>query len=148
MKKIVYFLLFVLWLLLIFHFSHQTGEVSDTGSIGIIQKGLETIYHIFHLPKENIEEILIFIHNPIRECMHALEYFVLGFLTFQNIKNFNIKGNPYIITVMFCFICATFDEIHQLFIEGRAFEYLDIGMDMLGVISILLLIYHFQKNKE
>lgn len=138
MKKIIYSILLILWLIVIFNFSNQNGIISGGNSSGIIYSTLDIIYNIFNISKDNIYEVLSIIHNPIRECAHVFEYFVLAFLTYKTLESFNIKENKYIITILFCFLSASLDEIHQLFIVGRSFEYYDILMDTLGSILMLL----------
>ena len=138
MKKIIYSILLILWLIIIFNFSNQNGIISGGNSSGIIYSTLNIIYNIFNISKDNIYEVLSIIHNPIRECAHVFEYFVLAFLTYKTLESFNIKENKYIITILFCFLSASLDEIHQLFIVGRSFEYYDILMDTLGSILMLL----------
>lgn len=148
MKKIIYSTLLILWLIVIFNFSNQNGVISGGNSSGIIYSTLDIIYNIFNISKDNIYEVLSIIHNPIRECAHVFEYFVLAFLTFKTLESFNIKENKYIITILFCFLSASLDEIHQLFIVGRAFEYYDILMDTLGSILMLLFIKIFKDMKK
>lgn len=148
MKKIIYSILLIIWLLIIFVFSNQSGTISGGNSSGIIYTTLEIIYDIFDISKSNINEILLIIHNPIRECAHVFEYFVLAFLTYKTLESFNIKENKYIITILFCFLSASLDEIHQLFIVGRAFEYYDILMDTLGSILMLLFIKVIKDMKK
>lgn len=149
MKKIIYFLLLLFWLILIFILSNQNGEISGGNSTSILYILLEPIYSLFNIPKDNLGTLIEVIHEPVRECAHAFEYFVLGFLTFKNIENFKIKENKYIISILFCFICACFDETHQLFIDGRSFQYFDIFMDLIGCILILVIlkIYNLRKRK-
>lgn len=148
MKKIIYSTLLILWLIIIFNFSNQNGVISGGNSNGIIYSTLDIIYNIFNISKDNIYEVLSIIHNPIRECAHVFEYFVLAFLTFKTLESFNIKENKYIITILFCFLSASLDEIHQLFIVGRAFEYYDILMDTLGSILMLLFIKVIKDMKK
>lgn len=148
MKKIIYTVLLIFWLLIIFVFSNQNGTISGGNSSGIIYSTLDIIYGIFNLSKDNIYDVLSIIHNPIRECAHVFEYFVLAFLTFKTLESFNIKENKYIITILFCFISASLDEIHQLFIVGRSFEYHDILMDTLGGILMLLNINILSNKKS
>lgn len=148
MKKIIYSILLILWLIVIFNFSNQNGVISGGNSSGIIYLTLDIIYNIFNISKDNIYEVLSIIHNPIRECAHVFEYFVLAFLTFKTLESFNIKENKYIITILFCFLSASLDEIHQLFIVGRAFEYYDILMDTLGSILMLLFIKVIKDMKK
>ena len=146
MKKIVYLLLLILWIIIIYMLSNQTGDISGGSSEGIIKNTLEIIYSIFNISKENINEVVHILHNPIRECAHAFEYFVLGLLTFKNLENFNIK-NKYVITLLLCFTFALFDEVHQLFINGRTFQIIDITIDTLGFSLVLILLKIIKKEK-
>lgn len=125
-KKIISYLLLLFWMGVIFYLSNQTGSVSGTESGHI----LYNILSFFHV--SNIDSVIEIIHNPIRECMHAFEYFVLGILVMNVLSNNNIKNNIIIISVSLCFIYATTDEIHQVFVPNRTFEYLDIFLDLVG----------------
>lgn len=125
-KKIISYLLLLFWMGLIFYLSNQTGSVSGTESGHI----LYNILNFFHV--SNIDSVIEIIHNPIRECMHAFEYFVLGILVMNVLSNNNIKNNIIIISVSLCFIYAITDEIHQVFVPNRTFEYLDIFLDLVG----------------
>lgn len=146
MKKVIYLLLLFFWMTLIYTLSNQTGDISGGNSEGIIKSTLEIIYSIFNLPKDNISEVVQILHNPIRELAHAFEYFILGFLVFKNLENFNIK-NKYVTTLLFCFICAIFDEVHQLFVSGRAFQMFDIIIDTLGLCLMLIFTKIYEKKK-
>lgn len=148
MKKVVYTILLIVWLLIIFVFSNQNGTISGGNSSGIIYSTLDIIYNIFNISKDNIYEVLSIIHNPIRECAHVFEYFVLAFLTFKTLESFNVKENKYIITILFCFLSASLDEIHQLFIVDRSFEYYDILMDTLGSMLMIIFIKIFKDMKK
>lgn len=138
MKKTIYFILLIFWLIVIYLLSNQTGEVSETNSGTLIHIVLDGIYSFFHLSKNNLNDVVNMIHEPIRECAHFFEYFVLAFLSYKNLENWDYQENKTIIAFLFCFICAMTDEIHQLFIVGRAFQYYDILMDMMGCTLMLL----------
>ena len=133
--------------MVIFAFSNQTGEVSGNASNGILYNIFNDIYDFLNLNKDNLYNFVDLIENPIRELMHSFEYFVLTILFINFLVNFNIN-NKIIISIMFVFIAASFDEIHQLFIQGRSFEYFDIFMDMLGCIGALIVFKLFDKNKS
>lgn len=125
-KKIISYLLLLFWMGVIFYLSNQTGSVSGTES-GHILYNILSFLHI-----SNIDSVIEIIHNPIRECMHAFEYFILGILVMNVLINNNIKNNIIIISVSLCFIYAITDEIHQVFVPNRTFEYLDIFLDLVG----------------
>lgn len=146
MKKFISIVLLIVWLVVIFLLSNQTGEVSGSTSNGILYNVFENIYDFLKLNKDNLSSFVDLIENPIRELMHSFEYFVLTFLFVNVLVNFNIN-NKVIISIMFIFISASFDEIHQLFIQGRIFQYFDIFMDMLGCFVAIIICKIFDKNK-
>lgn len=132
--------------MIIFAFSNQTGEVSGNASNGILYNIFEIIYDFLNLSKDNLTNFIDLIENPIRELMHSFEYFVLTILFINVLINFNVN-NKIIISIMFVFIAATFDEIHQLFIKGRCFQYFDIFMDMIGCFISIMICKLFDKKK-
>lgn len=134
MKKVISYILLITWLFLIFYLSNQPGDISGGESSSIIYHFFEVIYNIFHISKDNINSVVELLHNPIRELMHFLEYLVLSFLVMNVLKQNNIKENIILVSIIFSFIYAVTDEIHQVFIPGRTFEYLDILLDTLGSI--------------
>lgn len=146
MKKFISILLLIIWLIIIFAFSNQTGEISGSASNGILYNIFENIYELFNLNKDNLVNFVNIIENPLRELMHSFEYFVLTILSLNVLINFNIQ-NKIIILIMFIFIAASLDEIHQLFVPGRSFEYFDILMDMIGCFGFILICKVFNKNK-
>lgn len=131
-KKILSLIFLILWCLLIFYFSNQPGSVSSHSS-GLIVKMVRII-----IPTGNIE-LLTFI---IRKLAHMFLYFMLTILTYNCFKQFNFK-KKYLI-ILFCFLYAISDEIHQLFIVNRSCELRDVLIDMIGV----LIGYFLIKIKE
>ena len=93
---------------------------------------VKIINNIFKI--ENIE-LLSFI---IRKLAHFTEYLILGFLTI-NMLNKNDISKKYLLSILICIIYATSDEIHQLFVPGRACQLIDILIDSIGsIIGIYL----------
>ena len=70
-------------------------------------------------------------HDAFRSIAHALEYCGLGLLLFNAL--YHTAQKP---LIMPSFVIGVFyaltDEIHQLFIEGRAFQLTDILIDAIG----------------
>lgn len=133
MKKFIKWLLLILWLSFIFYMSHQTGGASG----GLSDK----IFFFFtnFLPElENYKDVCLFL---IRKGAHVFEYFVLGILVFEIVKEYSIDLRKIIIlSLLFSLFFSCFDEIHQLFIDGRAGKITDVLIDSIGyIISILLL---------
>lgn len=117
-------ILMLLWMLLIFIMSSFDATESTNQSNFIVN----IITDIFKI--ENIE-LLSFI---IRKLAHFTEYLILGFLTI-NMLNKNDISKKYLLSILICIIYATSDEIHQIFVPGRAYQIRDILIDSIGSIT-------------
>ncbi len=126
-RKYIKWTILLIWMLVIFLFSHQPQSGQATYSI------IEKIFPVLKDSKQI--EILNFI---IRKCAHFTEYFILTLLIFSLLKEYQIKKR-YIISIMLCFIYACTDEFHQLFIIGRTANFRDCLIDTLGGIFYLIL---------
>ncbi len=79
----------------------------------------------------------------IRTCAHFLEYAGLAVLIFNALYQTFGFSRP-VLSVIISAAYAASDEIHQLFVKGRAFQLSDIAIDTLGaasgVVVLILLI--------
>ena len=116
--------LVLIWMTIIFIMSSFDSVESSNQSNFIV----DIIANIFKI--ENIE-LLSFI---IRKLAHYTEYLILGFLVINMFTKNNIN-NLYLISIILCIIYATSDEIHQLFVPGRACQLRDILIDSIGSIT-------------
>lgn len=133
MKKIIKLLLIVIWLLVIFLFSNQDGSTSTSLTNGILEK------YLFFVDSDIFFMI-------IRKMAHITEYFILGILVLNFINEFKVD-KKIIISILICFILASFDEFHQLFIPDRTGRLLDVFIDMIGA-SLGILILSLIKNHK
>ncbi|MDD2375972.1 MAG: VanZ family protein [Clostridia bacterium] len=118
-KYILYTLLFV-WCLVIFYLSNQSSDISGSNSLNILSyifSGLDT-------------DILIGLNSVFREFMHSGMFFILGILAYVSFKY--SYANTFVYSLLFCALYALSDEIHQLFVSGRAFEIIDLVLDFIG----------------
>ena len=135
MKKYINIVLLILWMLFIFMMSHTSATDSSN------QSGLIT-YFLNNILKINNVEILEVI---IRKCAHLFEYFVLGVLIINCIKDYKINKIVFI-AIILCMLYACTDELHQLFIPGRSGNVIDITIDTLGSIIGIILYNFIYKN--
>ncbi len=68
---------------------------------------------------------------------HVLEYFILSFLLYRGFKNSRYENIAFILAILIAIVYGISDEIHQFFILGRNFDFLDMGFDALGAFLIL-----------
>lgn len=132
-KIIISWALVIACMAVIFSLSAQTaGESSEVSG-----------WLIFML-KLNISQ------DFIRTVAHFLEYAGLSVLVFNALFQTFDYQRPFVSLIISVLYAAT-DEIHQLFVEGRAFQISDIVVDSLGaasgIIVLILLIKLLSKIK-
>ncbi len=117
-------LLVFLWMLLIFLMSSFDATDSSNQSNFIVN----IISNILNIENARLLSLII------RKLAHFTEYLILGFLTI-NMLNKNDISRKYLISILICIIYATSDEIHQIFVPGRAYQIRDILIDSIGSIT-------------
>lgn len=150
-------LLFI-WMMVIFLFSSQNGQLSSNVSEGFAAKLFSIIYPTFRdMSAEDKTAFLETIMLPVRKLAHFTLYFVLGFLSsmlFITLKNYGIyiKG---IISWVFCVIYAISDEIHQYFVPNRTCAIRDMVIDSSGAllsvavfVTMVCTVKRFHKYKK
>lgn len=134
-KKIISWTIWLLWIMIIFFFSSQKGSTS-----GELSNSIVTFFNTF-LP-------ISISGYVIRKLAHFTEYFILSILTIHLLKCYRsvgVKETVYII--LFCFLYASSDEFHQIFVSGRGPTWLDVMIDTSGSI-IGCIIHCFLKNRS
>lgn len=79
----------------------------------------------------------------LRTFAHFCEYALLGFLMYNVFYSFKVKIAP-VTSALTSFLYALSDEIHQIFVDGRAFQIEDLTVDLCGIIAgttLLLIIF-------
>ena len=151
MKKIIIYILLVLWLILIFFFSHQPAVDSDKVSNKVIDKIIHTVEIISgHEFNDNELEIISnYLVFPVRKLAHFTLYFILGILVYNTIRLYSINNKEiWFISILFCIIYDCSDEIHQLFIPGRSGELQDVLIDALGSLLGALIVSKIINRKQ
>ena len=136
MRKLTKALLLVVWMGVIFMFSSQNGEESSGISNGI----LLTLMNVVPMENLSIESLSFF----IRKAAHFTEYAILGLLAYINL---GYKDKRHLVwSVLFCFIYAISDEIHQYFVPMRACSFIDVIIDTSGAIFALFICQWIRKH--
>ena len=116
-KKKINIIFIIIWLVIIFVMSSFNASESSNQSNFIVN----LIIKIFGGNSQLITII-------VRDFAHFMEYLILGILCTNLCK----KKKDFWMVVIFCIIYAITDEVHQMFVPGRAFQLLDIMIDSLG----------------
>lgn len=142
-KKTLFYLLvslLVIWMIVIFCFSDQPATKSANLSEGVGRRVASILVLNFQNwddTKQNqyVESIDFF----VRKTAHFTEYMILGGLWLLCIYNrpdeSSSFGKKIRISVCASAIYAISDEFHQLFVEGRAGRWMDVGIDTMGAIA-------------
>ena len=123
-QKIYFYISLVIVLglfVLIFCLSHQNGEESTETS------GWFTALLNFIFPFELTEDF-------VRTMAHFSEFACLSFFTNNLFVAYKEKLLP-IIACALSFLYAITDEIHQIFVPGRACQFVDMMVDLAGIVS-------------
>lgn len=146
MKRIIYGILVIAWMILILSFSNQTGEESQGVSDIITDKIVEVVIKVnSNLEYKDVKDIISFI---IRKGAHFSIYFIGGILIFNFLNTFPMnKKTTILLTIVIGILYAISDEIHQLFISGRAGQIQDVLIDSSGIIIATILVSKIKGEK-
>ena len=149
MKKIISFIVLILWMIVIFSFSSADANKSTSTSDKVITTMIEIKDKITNNETPNNEKEIIVKNSSfyIRKIAHITEYLILGFLMFNLLKQYSVTNIYYAIGLSILYSCT--DEFHQLFINGRSGSIRDVLIDSIGIlIGTYLYKLLFIKNKE
>lgn len=126
---------------IIFSFSQQDAEQSGSISQYLSERCVELYNAIAgkHWTETVVQEMAEYFEHPLRKAAHFAEYAYMGILVTILLKPW-IKKNRTLIgcSILWVFISAAMDEIHQLFVPGRYGCFADVCLDTLGGIFGIL----------
>lgn len=145
-KRILYGIFVIIWMILVFSFSSQNGDESQSTSDIITDRVVEVITKInTNVEYESTRECISFI---IRKLAHFSIYFIGGILIFNFINTFSIKPKYIILlSIVFGVLYAISDEFHQFFIAERSAQIKDVLIDSLGGIIAIFLRSKLEEEK-
>ncbi|MCR4436304.1 MAG: VanZ family protein [Clostridiales bacterium] len=128
-NTLILLVLAIAWMTVIFFFSSQPGEDSARQSGRVVELLLGIFNRVYnHHPPAFIVDWLLKSDHFVRKGGHVAEYMVLGVLVINLLKRWDLK-KYFIISLSVCFIYASSDEVHQLFVPGRAGRVSDVLLD-------------------
>ena len=136
-KKIIKILLVIIWMIIIFCFSNDPAPKSSKLSDGFIKNTISKV--IKDDSKETVEKLT----KPVRKSAHFCVYLILGLLV---LNCFEISKKNVIYALIICLLYSISDEFHQLFIEGRSCELLDVCIDTIGASLGIFTEYKIKKK--
>ena len=129
MRKIIAWITVMLWMVLIFYFSHQPATASNNLSIGITDLIVENVEKV----APNLDFSINNFNHLVRKNAHFIIYFTLGILVVYALRRSGVLGYRSIgLGFLFCVLYAISDEVHQLFVSGRGGQVMDVLIDSAG----------------
>jgi VanZ family protein len=154
--RIVFWCLAAFIAAFIFANSAQTAEASTTIS-SEVSNGIFTVLWAEYSELPETEQIVIIKDSQllVRKSAHFVAYFVLAFCICGAMNTYKLKK---IMIILFSWCGATAyavsDEVHQLFVEGRAGRAYDVVLDSAGAASgvallmLFMMLYNFSKRRS
>lgn len=138
---VIFWVLLILWMGFIFSMSARTGsESSDMSSPFAIEVAGMIVPGYEDMTAEEQQAVVSKIEVIIRKSAHFTEYAILGFLACLVVRIY-ISGNlaRFLCAWGFSTLYAASDEIHQLFVPGRAGQAKDVLIDSAGACAGVLM---------
>ena len=132
--QIILHFLTIACMVMIFYFSSQNAEISLGTSSNLIKNVAKVVIWDFeNMPKQQQQQIINDWQNFTRKNAHFFIFLILGLLTMATMLTYKIKlSSQIIIAFAVVFLYAVSDEIHQIFVQGRACRLSDVIIDTVG----------------
>ncbi len=120
---------------MIFSFSAQNGEKSGGLSTLVSEMCAEFLNIITgkNWTDTFVKSLADYFENPIRKLAHFAEYAVMGVLVYLLWRQWMERGRKlYILIIVWVFVSAAMDELHQLFVPDRCGNFGDVLLDTCG----------------
>lgn len=140
-KRFLYLIPVIIWMIFIFYMSGKTGQESSgqSGKISLfITDLLEKVRQDSPQAMQNLQDILELV---IRKAAHMTEYAILFLLSYLATVKISMSQSRFYnrsIAVLISLLYACSDEMHQLLVPGRSGKMIDVGIDMAGVLIVLI----------
>lgn len=133
-KRFLLWTMVAIWAFVIFMFSAQPADVSSSLSGEVIKRVCTLFVSQFKFLEASQQEVYIqSLQFIVRKTAHLSVYLILGVLVISAMLTHNLTAKKsVIISACICFLYACSDEIHQLFVPGRAGMITDVLIDTTG----------------
>jgi VanZ family protein len=85
----------------------------------------------------------------IGRFLHVGEYLMLGFLVLRAVSwNAAVRVGNFLVSAGLSLLYALSDEIHQIYVPGRAFQVSDLLLDLTGILIGLGIYYFVNRNQN
>lgn len=108
-----------------------------------------SIHSKFIVEKMGFGENIYLMNYLFRKGAHITIYFILSLLFYHFFKNFHMNIIHYYLLPLFLGLNIAFlDEMCQTIITGRSGSIKDVGIDLLGILGSIIIIYISTRNSS
>ena len=138
-SRIIFSILSVICMTAIFCFSRENSDKSSETSMKFTKTAVSIAVDDFdELPEKEQLSILDKATFIIRKSAHFSLFATLGFLVSMSVGRRRLFSSASAGVMLFCFLYAVSDEIHQSFVPGRSCEFRDMMIDTSGALTGML----------
>lgn len=91
-----------------------------------------------------LASIRMWVGTNVRRVAHTVEFFFVGL--FASVIVVCFFRRPWSVcsrcvpVLLFCAACSVGDQVHKIFVPGRHFDVIDLGFDVAGYVTAMLLV--------
>ncbi|MCM1132760.1 MAG: VanZ family protein [Ruminococcus flavefaciens] len=139
-SQIIFAVLTVVIMVCIFMFSCENSDESSETSGNFVKIIINILYSDFNDMTESEQNgIYSSISHIIRKTAHFSVYTALGLFSSLTVGRKKLISHRSAGVILFCFLYACSDELHQYFVPGRACMFTDVLIDTCGSITGLII---------
>ena len=144
-KRVLYWGITLVLMILIFSFSAKNGTSSAGMSIGYAKELARILSFLGFFQIHSNADLMTF----VRKTAHFTEYAVLGFFTYKAVSCDVLDRKKAVLTAQLISTgYASTDEIHQMFVPGREGKVFDVMIDSCGAFCGIMVSLITQKLIE
>ena len=143
-RKYFWYVPTIIWMISIFSMSGQTSHTSNGFSYRVTAKIVQVIEIVRDGDEADAEHLTNKLHPYVRKAAHMNEYAILYTLLLLSFCASTIVTRAMFYSILVSFMYACTDEFHQTFVTLRTGSFLDVCVDMTGVlaaVTLSLLVY-------
>lgn len=129
--RVISWLVVIIWMLVIFHFSSEVKGDSNNTSLGVTEMVVNMIEKMMPSIQIDVDNF----NHIVRKLAHFSIYLVLGILVMNAMRLSGMVGVRFVyVALLICVVYAVSDEIHQMFVPGRGPQFRDVLIDSSGAV--------------
>ena len=142
LRRVVFWLLTLIWIGVIFYFSSQPAPQSADLSRKVTEQIVHNVSDTQHVVMDDSDSLFKRWHTFVRKMAHFFLYLGLGVLAMNLCLSYKLSNKrTAFVSLVFSALYALFDEMHQHFVPGRCFLWTDVLLDSISALLGMSLVW-------